>query len=83
MLLVMKKVALLFPSLRLPLKIINNINVSKLTQLHQLTCSFRPYSRIQKCYYSLQTSTYIRGLFKNYPTFGREKYIYTPGDLQT
>jgi hypothetical protein len=25
---------------------------------------------------------YIRGLFKKYPTFGREKYSYTPGGLQ-
>jgi len=24
----------------------------------------------------------IQGLFKKYPTFGREKYIYTPGSLQ-
>jgi hypothetical protein len=24
----------------------------------------------------------IRRLFKKYPTFGREKYIYTPGGLQ-
>jgi len=28
-------------------------------------------------------STYtVRGLFKKYPTFGKEKYIYTPGGLQ-
>jgi len=25
---------------------------------------------------------YLRGLFKKYPTFGREKYIYAPGGLQ-
>jgi hypothetical protein len=25
----------------------------------------------------------VGGLFKKYPTFGREKHIYTPGDLQT
>jgi hypothetical protein len=29
------------------------------------------------------TNIKIRGLFKPYPTFGREKYIYTPGGLQT
>jgi hypothetical protein len=24
----------------------------------------------------------LRGLLEKYPTFGREKYIYTPGGLQ-
>jgi len=24
----------------------------------------------------------LRGLLKKYPTFGQEKYIYTPGGLQ-
>jgi hypothetical protein len=30
-----------------------------------------------------RVSTHVRGLFKKYPTFGREKYIYTTEDLQT
>jgi len=45
--------------------------------------------RIPSCYISLTNIITgalaimpLRGLFKNYPTFGWEKYIYTPGSLQ-
>jgi hypothetical protein len=48
--------------------------------------SFKTYFRLtakkQKKILNISTSALLRGPFKKYPTFGREKYIYTPGGPQ-
>ena len=57
----------------------NDLSMQTLCDLH--SSYFLEYAvqvRIEYTYDQLC----LQGLFKKYPTFGREKYIYTPGGLQ-